>query len=84
MLQSIRGQQPVFLYDAEAKELHGVFKHTQDAQMLEQDLTTPPGPAGYQVRAVFGVAVGLETSSSAWSWPTHPPTNQHTAAHHPG
>ncbi len=45
--QSIRQKQPIFLLDAERQEVHGVFQ--RDVQLLQQDLTSPPGPQGYQV-----------------------------------
>jgi len=50
LMQSIRQQHPVFLWDAQAQQLHGVFRRTEEAQVLQDDLTAPPTPQGYQVR----------------------------------
>lgn len=48
-MQSIRQRHPIFLLDAQAQQLHGVFQRTLDAQQLLQDLTQAPGQRGYQV-----------------------------------
>lgn len=50
LMQSVRQQHPVFLWDAQAQQLHGVFRRTEEPQVLQDDLTAPPTPQGYQVR----------------------------------
>lgn len=63
ILQSIRQKQPIFLLNAQTQELHGVFQRAPDAQLLQQDLTSPPGPHGYQVRHVLSVAASMHLSA---------------------
>lgn len=49
VMLSIRHKQPIFLLDAEAQQLHGVFQRTLDERVLQQDLTQAPGPRGFEV-----------------------------------
>lgn len=64
ILQSIRQKQPIFLLDAQAQRLHGVFQRVQD--MLQQDLTSPPGQHGYQVRCLGWVLKFCAIAGSSW------------------
>jgi hypothetical protein len=53
LMQSIRQRHPIFLLDAQAQQLHGVFQRTLDAQQLMQDLTQAPAQRGYQVSSLM-------------------------------
>jgi hypothetical protein len=52
LMLSIRHKQPIFLLDAEAQQLHGVFQRTLDNRVLQQDLTQTPGPQGFKVTSL--------------------------------
>lgn len=66
LMQSIRQRHPILLYDAEAQQVHGVYQRTLDAQLLMQDLTSPPGPQGYQVSQAASVMLTGLRAGCAW------------------